>query len=194
MRDFAACTLIVVLLCCACSTPGRVSPTARASLSGRFPNVALTTHEGKKVRFYDDLIKDKLVLISFMFTGCEGVCPRATANVAKVRKALGSKLGRDVFLYSITLDPKNDSPVVLSRYARSIGAGPDWTFLTGKPSDIELLRRRLGVFDPDPKVDADRTQHGALLLYGSEASGKWSMMPALADPELIAGAILRLLR
>src|SRR5215831_3096467 len=75
-----------------------------------FPNVALTTHEGKKVRFYDDLIKDKIVTINFMYADCEGVCPGITANLVNVQRALGERVGRDIFMYSITLKPEHDSP------------------------------------------------------------------------------------
>src|SRR5215510_2083471 len=67
-----------------------------------FPNVALTTHEGRKVRFYDDLIKDKIVTINFMYADCDGVCPGITANLARVQKLLGDRVGRDIFMLSCT--------------------------------------------------------------------------------------------
>src|SRR5471030_3505022 len=82
------------------------------------------------VRFYDDLIKGRTVVISFMFTSCKAICPRTSANLLKVRSALGDHVGRDVFFYSLTLDPATDSPAVLNQYARKIGVGPGWTFLT----------------------------------------------------------------
>jgi protein SCO1 len=157
------------------------------------PNVVLRTHENKAVRFYDDLIKGRVVLLSFMFTSCQGICPRTTANLLKVQKALGDHVGRDVFVYSLSLDPTTDTPAVLNKYANSVGAKPGWTFLTGKPEDLELLRRRLGFSDPDLKVDADRTQHGALIVYGNDAAGRWSAMPALASPDRIAAAVLRVM-
>ena len=85
--------------------------TPRERLAERsFPNVTLTTHEGKKVRFYDDLIKDKIVLINFMYVKCEGICPGTTANLLKVQKMLGDRVGRDIFMYSITLKPEEDTP------------------------------------------------------------------------------------
>src|SRR6185503_9250505 len=87
-----------------------------------FPNLLLTTHKGRKVRFYDDLIKDKIVVINFMYVKCEGVCPGITANLAKVQKLLGNRLGRDVFMYSFTLKPEEDSPEVLRKYAEAYQA------------------------------------------------------------------------
>src|SRR5262249_12160932 len=73
-----------------------------------FPDVVLTTHEGKKVRFYEDLIKDKTVAITMMYAECEGVCPGITANLVKVQRLLGDRVGRDIFFYSLTLKPEQD--------------------------------------------------------------------------------------
>src|ERR1041384_7444372 len=163
---------------------GLLVPSSGAATSGgvpTLPNVVLRTQENKAVRFYDDLIKGKTVVISFMFTSCKGICPMTTANLLKVQKALGDHVGRDVFFYSLTLDPQTDTPEVLHKYARTIGAKPGWTFLTGRPEDLELLRRKLGLYDPDPKGDADKTQHGAVIVYGNDEYGRWSMMPALVS-------------
>src|SRR2546426_10278505 len=120
-----------------------------------FPNVTLTTHEGRKVKFYDDLIKDKIVTINFMYADCEGVCPGITMNLAKVQKALGDRVGRDIFMYSLTLKPEHDTPAVLKEYAEMHGVKPGWSLLTGDPADMELLRRKLGFVDPDPEVDKE---------------------------------------
>ena len=85
--------------------------TPRERLAERsFPNVTLTTHEGKKVKFYDDLMKDKIVIINFMYVKCEGKCPGTTANLVKVQKLLGDRVGKDIFMYSITLKPEEDTP------------------------------------------------------------------------------------
>jgi protein SCO1 len=91
-----------------------------------FPNVILRTHHNKKVRFYDDLLKDKIVTINFMYSKCEGVCPGITANLLKVQKLLGARMGRDIFMYSITLKPEQDTPKVLKQYAKMHAAGPGW--------------------------------------------------------------------
>src|SRR5205807_8963139 len=118
----------------------------RASTVGggpTLPNLILRTQDNKPVRFYDDLIKGRTVVISFLFTRCTAICPRTTANLLKVQQALGDHVGRDVFFYSLTLDPAHDSPEVLRKYAKSVGANPGWTFLTGKAEDLEMLRRRL---------------------------------------------------
>src|SRR5207249_180041 len=89
-----------------------------------FPNIALTTHEGEQVRFYDDLVKDKFVTINMMYTTCKAICPLTTANLVRVQKLLGDRVGSDLFMYSITLDPKQDTPEVLKEYAKTFGVEP----------------------------------------------------------------------
>jgi protein SCO1 len=154
-----------------------------------FPNVVLTTHEGRKVRFYDDLIKNKIVVINFMYVKCEEVCPGITANLVKLQKLLGSRLGRDIFMYSFTLKPEQDSPEVLRRYAEAYHAKKGWTFLTGTPADMELLRRKLGFTDPDPKLDADKSNHIGNIRYGNEPLQLWGSCPGLSKASWMAESI-----
>ena len=158
--------------------------------AGYFPNVLLWTHENKTVRFYDDLIKGKIVLINFMYAKCEGLCPRQTANLVQVQEALGDRIGRDIFMYSITLKPEQDTPEVLRDYANSHGVKPGWLFLTGKPEDIETLRRKLGFVNSNPVRDRNKSKHIGVVLYGNEALDRWAACPALTDPTEIARYVL----
>ena len=177
-----------------------LAPVARASAlddSSRertqaryFPNVELTTHEGTKVRFYDDLIKDKIVVINFMYAKCTGICPGITANLLRVQKLLGERVGKDIFMYSITLTPETDDVAALHHYAMMHNVRPGWLFLTGKPADIELLRRRLGFFTTNPKLDKDRSNHIGMVRYGNEARQWWAMCPGQARPDWIVQSIL----
>ena len=136
-------------------------------------------------------MKGRVVLINFMFTNCRRLCPVTTPNLVKVQAALGERVGRDIFLYSITLDPATDTPEVLKNYAQRVGAGPGWTFLTGKAEDIGKLRRRLGVYNRDPIIDADKTRHSGLVVYGNDAIGRWALISGLNKPEAIVKAVLR---
>jgi len=98
---------------------------ARENIRRRyFPNVTLQTQDGKNVRFYDDLVKDKIVTINFFFTHCEEVCPLVTANLVKVQQLLGDRVGRDIFMNSITLKPEEDSPAILKKYMATFNARP----------------------------------------------------------------------
>jgi len=165
--------------------------TARERFRQRFfPDVVLTTHEGKKVRFYDDLMKDKIVVINFMYAKCEGVCPGITMNLRRVQKLLGERVGRDIFMYSFTLKPEIDTPEKMAEYAQMHKVGPGWLFLTGAPADMELLRRKLGFTDPDPTLDADVTQHIGNIRYGNEPLMEWAACPGLSHASFIAESIL----
>src|SRR5262245_27941853 len=105
-----------------------------------FPNIELHTQEGRTVHLYDDLIKDKIMIINFMYATCDKICPRIVTNLVAVQRLLGKRVGRDVFFYSFTLDPQHDTPRVLKAYAAMHGVGPGWTFLTGPPDRMEMLR------------------------------------------------------
>jgi len=153
-------------------------------------NVELTTHEGKKVRFYDDLVKDRKVVINFMYANCEGICPPVTSNLVQVQKMLNGRVGRDIFFYSITLKPEEDSPEVLKRYAELHGVGPGWLFLTGKPEDVEALRRGLGFAYSDPVEDADKSNHVGMLRIGVEPAMRWAGMPGMARPQQTLRTVL----
>src|SRR2546426_5265504 len=106
--------------------------------SDTLPNVVVQTQDGTRLRFYDDLIKGKVVLINFMFTSCTTQCPLTTANLVKVEEALGERLGRDVVMISITVDPAVDTPAVLKKYSRRYHTKPGWYFVTGSRTDIDL--------------------------------------------------------
>jgi len=152
-----------------------------------FPNVELITQHGKKVRFYDDLIKGKVVAIELIYTTCKYNCPLETARLVQLQKALGDRMGKDVFFYSITIEPEHDTPEVLKAYADKYHVGPGWLFLTGKPADIKLIAGRLGL-DSLPNGN-DPDGHTPSLLIGNEATGIWMKNSALDNTKFIAWKI-----
>jgi protein SCO1/2 len=147
-----------------------------------FPNVPLTTQDGKTVRFYDDLLKNKVVAINFIYTSCTEVCPLETANLVHVYRELGERAGRDVVFYSISIHPKNDTPEVLKAYAAKFGA--PWLFLTGTPEDIQLLGKKLGLLRE--RDVAAGSHHAAQLLLGDEPNGQWQRNSAVDSPRFLA--------
>lgn len=155
-----------------------------------FPNFELVTHEGKKVRFYDDLIKDKIVVINFMYAKCDGICVPVTKKLRKVQEILADRIGRDIFMYSITLKPKEDTPEKLSHYVHMHKVKPGWTFLTGRPDEIEILRRKLGFSDGNPKLDKDLDNHIGMVKYGNERRQWWAMFPGKGNPAWMVKSIL----
>src|SRR5712692_11231260 len=154
-----------------------------------FPNLTLRTQDNKNVRFYDDLIKGKVVTINFFFAKCDDVCPIVTSNLVKVQALLGDQVGRQVFMYSFSLKPAEDTPRAMKEYAEMHQVKPGWTFLTGKPEDLELLRRKLGFTTPDLRADKDVTNHTGNIRYGNEPFMLWGACPGMADPQWIAESI-----
>lgn len=150
-----------------------------------FPNVTLVSHEGRQVKFFDDLIKGKVVMINFIFTSCPDVCPLETARLREVQKLLGDRVGKDVFMYSITIDPKVDTPEVLKVYREKYQAAPGWTFFTGKPEEIILLRKKLGMYGKEDEA-GDLSTHNLSLILGNQTTGKWMKASPFENPYILA--------
>jgi protein SCO1/2 len=164
--------------------------TRRGSMRAtNFPNATLYTHEGKEVKFYDDLIRGKVVAINMMYAECEGICPIATSNLVRVQELLGERVGRDLFMYSLTLQPELDTPQRLQEYAEMHDVKSGWLFLTGARADIQRVRYCLGFFDPNPVVDGDKATHTGMVRIGNDAYGRWTMSPSLTSPEQIVATI-----
>lgn len=163
---------LIGLLFSLLSSPMVLAKSGSAWGEKYFPNLELVTQDGKIVRFYDDLIKDKVFAISFVYTRCTDSCPLETAALRKVEKALGDKMGKEVVFYSISIDGDRDKPEELKAYAKKFNAGPGWTFLTGRPEDVKLLRQKLGLYRTDGKSEA-LSEHGINILMGNERAGQW---------------------
>ena len=151
-----------------------------------FTNLPVVTHKGETLRFYDDLIKDKLVVFSFIYLSCNDICPLTSARLAEVITRLGDRVGRDIFFYSITMDPKRDTPELLNAYADAFNAGDGWLFLTGKPEDIKKIRWNLG--------ERSRTlaEHRNHIILGNEQTGEWSRSSIYADIDRVVSVIEQL--
>jgi len=152
-----------------------------------FPNVELITHDGKRVRFFDDLIEDKVVAINFIYTTCPDVCPLETARLSELQAILGDRVGRDVFMYSITIDPEVDTPEVLAEYRKGFQAGPGWLFLTGDERDIELLRRKLSLYREE--IQNDSNDHNLSLIIGNQRTGRWMKRSPFDNPYYLANQL-----
>jgi cytochrome oxidase Cu insertion factor (SCO1/SenC/PrrC family)/mono/diheme cytochrome c family protein len=187
LSALAAFLLCLPLLPVFRAAPAAATDTADAVWgAGYFPNVPLVTHEGKKVRFFDDLIKDKVVVINFIFTSCPDVCPLETARMREVQKILGDRVGQDVFIYSISIDPRTDTPEVLKRYAERFEAAPGWLFLTGGESDITEVRRKLGLY---AEGEGALSQHSTSILIGNQKTGRWMKASPYENPYVLATRI-----
>jgi protein SCO1/2 len=167
--------------------------TAQAAKWGAdyFPNVALTTQDGKVVRFYDDLIKGKKVAVNLIYTRCTSTCPLETAKLSQVKKILGDRVGKEVSFISISIDPDHDTPEVLKAYSEKFHAGEGWTFVTGDENDIKLIARKLGLSSiTDAK---NRDGHQPALMLGDEPGGQWMRNSAVDNPHFLATQMVNFL-
>jgi protein SCO1 len=151
-----------------------------------FPNVPLTTQDGKAIQFYDE-IKGKSVAINVIYTSCKDECPLETAKMAQLAQIFGDKMGKDMFFYSISIDPKHDTPAVLKAYAKNFNVGAGWQFLTGKPEDIKVLVKKLGLSRGSDLANKDG--HTASLMVGNEPTGQWMRNSAVDNPIFLSATI-----
>jgi len=156
-----------------------------------FPNVMVVTHQNRKALFYDDLLRGKTVLINFMSIKDHARFP-VSETISKVQHHIGPRLGRDVFLYSITSDPVNDTPRELERFANMHGAGEGWLLLTGEPASIQKIKNSL-FSSTAAGHDHGAHEHGeiedcslGMIRYGNEAVGLWGSVPSASRPDWIA--------
>lgn len=142
-----------------------------------FSDVELINQDGQRVRFYSDVLKDKVVIVNTFFTTCTSVCPPMNRNLERIQEALGDRLGKDAFLVSISVDPENDTPPRLKAYAGRFHARPGWLFLTGKKENVDWALYKLGQYI-EKKDD-----HSTIIIIGNEPKGLWKKAMGLAKPE-----------
>ncbi len=147
------------------------------------PDTVLINQFGVRQRLYNDLVKGKIVTINFFYTSCEELCPVLMGNLVKLHALLAPRVGKDIFMYSMTLDADHDTPRVLRAYAEKMGVGTGWQLLTSDAATMEKLRKQLKFTDPDPVLDKLKSAHTGLLRYGNEPLDRWAGCPGITRPE-----------
>ena len=142
-----------------------------------FTDVLLVNQNGEKMRFYSDLLKDKVVIINSFFATCTGSCLPLNRNLEKVQLALGDRLGKDVYIVSISVDPAVDTPASLKSYAKKLNARPGWFFLTGNKQEVDFALKKIGHF-----VD-QKESHLNVFIIGNERTGLWKKAFGLAPSD-----------
>ncbi|MBP1807041.1 SCO family protein [Rubellimicrobium aerolatum] len=165
-----------------------VAPASADEVRGAdyFTNRPLVTQDGETVRFWDDLLRDRIVVITFIYTDCPNICSVGTARLAQVYDWLGERMGRDIFFYSITLDPENDTPEDLATFRDSFGVDRGWTFLTGTREDIDAIRYKLG------ERAEELAQHRSDFVIGNARTGVWRRSSAMGSLTVTLQSILEL--
>lgn len=151
-----------------------------------FPDVTLVNQDGRKLHFYRDMVENKVVMINFMFATCEDACPLETAKLRQVQEHLGDLVGREVFMYSISITPDRDTPEVLKEYMKKYKVGPGWEFLTGNEADITAIRRKLGLMEEGEKP----SEHTMSMIIGNDRSGVWIHRSSFDKPKQLALVVM----
>jgi protein SCO1/2 len=165
-----------------CHSPAtHANKPARSKMS--IPDVAVLDQHGNKLHFHTDLIKGKTVAINFIFTNCTTICPPLAATFARLQKEMGDKIGKDVHLISISVDPVTDTPERLKAWGAKFKAGPGWTFVTGEKQEIDKLLTALGA------AVSKREDHTPAMIIGNDSKGVWTRTYGLAKINQIVGVI-----
>ena len=166
-------------------TRGRFTPHPSSQGAARFTNAVLRTQDNQEVRFYDDLIRGKQAVINLMYADCHGACPRVTSVLKRTYNDLKARMGKDLFFYSISVKPQDDTPAALKHYAKMRGADlPGWYFLTGDQYDIETIRFRL--FNMGHiGVDLDFAMHSGSFRIVNDATNRFVHAQAFASQKSI---------
>lgn len=162
------------------SPPGQVHTENLSGAHKYFTDVELINQDGQPLRFYSDLLKGKVVIISSFMSTCKAGCPVKNRNLEKVQEAAGALLGKSVLILSISVDPVTDTPARLKEYAKTYHAKPGWHFLTGKKENVDWALYKIGQYVPN------KEDHLNILVMGNERTGLWKKAFALAAaPDLI---------
>ena len=164
-----------------CHTPA--APAKKPETKMGIPDVPVLDQHGNKLHFYSDLIKDKTVAINFIFTNCTTICPPLAATFARLQKEMGDKVGKDVHLISISVDPVTDTPERLKAWGAKFKAGPGWTFVTGEKQEMDKLLNPLGA------AVSKREDHTPALIIGNDDKGVTTRNNVLAKINQILGVI-----
>jgi protein SCO1 len=159
------------------------STSQDAAAARYFTNTELVDQHGKPHRLYEDLIRGRKVLINFAFTACNGVCSPMTKHLAEVQRKLGDRVGKDITMITLSVDPTNDTPESLGRFAKKFSAGPGWYFLTGSRENVSLVLKKLGGYTEQP------SDHSSVLLIGDAATGTWVKAPAMSAADELVFAV-----
>ena len=167
-------------------TPPNMEDTEHGHASMRkitVPDVALLDQDGNRIRFYSDLVKNKTVAMNFIFTTCTTICPPLAATFARVQKQMNTRVGSEVHLISISVDPVTDTPERLKTWGAKFNAGPGWTFVTGDKQEIDkLLNVLVGSV-------ARREDHSPVVIITNDLTGEWLRTYGLANPSKLVELI-----
>lgn len=165
----------------AAATPATTQGSHEAAAREYFTDLELVNQNGETVRFYTDVLKDRVVLINFVYTHCQDACPLITRKLRTARDMLDEAVSARVYFISISIDPEHDTPAALQEFATKFNVAVDnWVFLTGDKDKVNHIVKKLGQFTPEVE------EHSTLLLAGNVRDRHWVKIPPTVPPVGIA--------
>jgi len=150
-----------------------------AAVALSVPDIAVVNQDGRRLRFNSQVIEGRIAIVTGFFTTCSSMCPITQEKLSQVAKLLGSRLGKDVVIVSVSVDPQNDTPARMKDWGEKFHIGPGWTLLSGNPAEVDTLLKSLGLSVPLPQ------RHQSALMVGSTASG-WVRISSWTSAEKLA--------
>ena len=160
-----------------------VKPVAPQRATFKLTETPLLDQEGRTLKFKSEVLGERIAVIGFVFTTCTTVCPVVSAVMAQVQDKLGARLGRDVALVTVSVDPVRDTPARMKEYGTKMGSGANWTWLTGPKPQVDEVLKVFGAYTPN------FTEHPALIVVGDAKSGKWLRFYGFPTPEQLMAAV-----
>ena len=169
--------------------PAGVAPKAFTAdrTAAQIPDIKVVDQNGKPRHFYSDLVRGKVVVMDFVYTTCTTICPPLGATFGKLQKNLGERLGKDVFLVSVSVDPATDTPERLRAWGAQFKARPGWTLVTGDKTELDRLLRVLGADAASP------ASHSAMILIVNDRAGVWKRVYGLGSTAVLMNNIERMM-
>ena len=177
------CTLLLATLALASLLWTATLAADAASDRTYFTDTVLVNQDGQEMRFYSDLLAGKVVVIDTFFTSCQGVCPVLIKNFLSLQQSLGDRLGKDVVLISLSVDPETDTPAKLEEFADGIGARKGWYFLAGEKANLDVVLRKLGAWVEH------KEGHSPVVLVGNLRTGLWKKAMGMAPADQFVGIV-----
>lgn len=166
----------------------RTPAEREAKARGYFTDTVLVAPDGRKLRFYSDVLKDRVVLINFIYTTCGDACPMITHSLTVAKRTLGDEFGRDIRFVSLSIDPARDTPSDMGRFAAKYDAQhAEWLFLTGAKPEMDKVLKKLGAFTEDPQ------DHFTGIIIGNLRTDRWRKVRPDTPPAVIAAELRSLL-
>ena len=160
-----------------------VKPVTPQRATFKLTETPLLDQEGRTLKFKSEVLGERIAVIGFVFTTCTTVCPVVSAVMAQVQEKLGARLGRDVALVTVSVDPVRDTPARMKAYGTKMGSGANWTWLTGPKPQVDEVLKVFGAYTPN------FTEHPALIVVGDAKSGKWLRFYGFPTPEQLMAAV-----